>query len=139
MRQTVLAAARAPALALALLAAPAAALETGAPLTAEEFEAYVTGRTLTFGIDGRPYGIEQYLPGRRVIWAFIGEECREGSWFPIGQEICFEYDEEPGRLHCWTFFAGPEGLIARSEGGGDLVEVQRSEAPMYCPGPEVGV
>ena len=128
-------------LALLLGTEPARALETGEPMTAEEFEAYVTGRTLTFGINGQPYGIEQYLPGRRVIWAFIGEECREGSWFAMGPQICFEYDDEPGRLHCWTFFAGPDGLIARSEGVGvnELVEVQQTDAPMYCPGPDVGV
>lgn len=125
---------------LTLAVAPAHALDSGAPLTAEEFEAYTTGQTLTFATDGTAYGIEQYLPGRRVIWAFVGEECREGVWFPLGPQICFEYDAEPGRLHCWSFFQGQEGLIARSEGvgGSDLVEVQRSPEPMFCPGPDVG-
>ena len=122
------------------LAGPVLALEGAEPLSAEAFEAHSAGQTLTFGIDGIPYGIEQYLPGRRVIWAFIGEECREGRWFPVEDNICFEYDDEPGRWHCWTFFLGNEGLVARSEGFGarDLVEVQRSEEPMYCPGPDVG-
>ena len=123
----------------ATLALPAQALE-GTPMTPEAFEAYVTGQTLTFGVAGQPYGVEQYLPGRRVIWAFVGEECREGDWFPVGDQICFEYDNEPGRLHCWTFFEGSEGLMARAEGlgGTELVEVQRSPEPMYCPGPDVG-
>jgi hypothetical protein len=136
MRHRLLAAA----LSLCMAAAPALSLDAGEPMTAEEFEAYATGQTLTFGIGGIPYGIEQYLPGRRVIWAFIGEECREGSWFDLGPQICFEYDDEPGRLHCWTFHAGPEGLIARSEGpgGGELVEVERTTEPMFCPGPDVG-
>ena len=129
------------ALLCALVAQPLAALEGAEPLSAEDFEARSAGQTLTFGVGGVPYGIEQYLPGRRVIWAFIGEECREGHWFPAGEQICFEYDDEPGRWHCWTFFAGSEGqLIARSEGVGasELVEVERSSEPMYCPGPDVG-
>ena len=134
MRPTALAA-----LVTVTLALPAAALED-TPLTAEEFDARTLGQTLTFATGGEPYGIEQYLPGRRVIWAFIGEECREGSWFPVGSQICFEYDDEPGRLHCWTFFDGADGLVARSEGPGgtELVEVRRAEEAMYCPGPDVG-
>lgn len=123
-----------------LLPAAAAALEGAQPMSPEDFAAYATGQTLTFAIDGVPYGIEQYLPGQRVIWAFIGEECREGSWFAAGPQICFEYDDEAGRLHCWSFFETPDGLIARSEGIGtsDLVEVARSPEPMYCPAPDVG-
>ena len=109
-------------------------------LSPEAFESFATGYTLTFHLGGAPYGVEQYLPGRRVIWAFIGEPCREGSWFPMGEGICFEYDDEPGRLHCWTFFESDDGLVARSAGmgRGDLVAVERSSEPMSCPGPEVG-
>ena len=126
------------ALGLAGAAVPAMAIEDGTPMTPEAFEEFAEGQTLSFSLGGVPYGMEQYLPGRRVIWAFVGEECREGDWFPIGQQICFEYDDEPGRLHCWTFYEGPEGLVARSEGMGSHVRVERSSEPMICPGPEVG-
>ena len=74
-----------PLAALALLAAVIAAPVVSAdetPMSAEEFESYVTGRTLTFGLHGVPYGVEQFKEGRRVLWAFIGEECRDGVWFP---------------------------------------------------------
>ena len=128
------------ALALAHAAAPAAAIEGGTPLSPEAFEAFAEGQTLTFSLGGAPYGMEEYLPGRRVIWAFVGEECREGVWFPHGPQICFEYNDEPGRLHCWTFYQMPDGLLARSDGMGDsaFVRVERSSEPMFCPGPEVG-
>jgi hypothetical protein len=114
--------------------------EGARPMSSSDFAAYANGQTLTFAIGGVPYGIEQYLPGQRVLWAFVGEECREGSWFAAGPQICFEYDDEPGRLHCWTFFETPQGLVAHSDGAGatDLVEVARSPEPMHCPGPKVG-
>ncbi|MBK5925872.1 hypothetical protein [Rhodobaculum claviforme] len=123
------------------VAMPAAALEPGPPLSAEEFEARVTGHTLHFMAGGEPYGTEQYLPGRRVIWAFAGEECREGSWFPSGTQICFVYDEDPGRQHCWHFYDSAEGMLARSAGpsSGGLIAVRRSAEPMSCPGPRIGV
>ena len=47
------------------------------PLSAEAFEAYTTGKTLTYATRGAstPYGVEEYLPGRRVVWSFVGGEC----------------------------------------------------------------
>lgn len=131
----------------ALLAAgwpglPGAVAQDGPPMTAEEFDAYVTGRTLTYGIGGRVYGIEQYLSGRRVLWAFTGEECREGVWYPQGEEICFVYDYAPDDPQCWLFWEGRDGLIARFTGPGmmtELVEVEQSREPMSCAGPSIGV
>jgi hypothetical protein len=61
-------------------------------MSAAEFEDYTTGQTLTFSFMGVPYGVEQYLPGRRVIWAFIGEDCHEGRWYEDAGNICFVYD-----------------------------------------------
>lgn len=137
-------------LSLALMLAPAAASAAqdslpGAaePLTGAEFEALTTGRTLTYGIGGEPYGIERYMAGRRVIWAFLGDACREGRWFEDGERICFIYDDAPGELHCWRFFKAEEGLLARisraGEESSETVEVRESPEPMHCPGPRVGV
>lgn len=112
------------------------------PMSADEFETYVTGRTLTFGFDGQPYGIEEFRPGRRTTWAFIGEECREGRWFERDEQICFIYDDRPTEEHCWIFWRGEAGLNARFMGEGastELYEVQQSPRPLICPGPEVGV
>ncbi|MDX5350496.1 MAG: hypothetical protein LPJ95_07315, partial [Paracoccaceae bacterium] len=62
-------------LALAVLAAPAHA---DAPLTADAFEAHVTGHTLTYRQYDRVYGIEEYLPDRRVRWSVAPNECQYG-------------------------------------------------------------
>ncbi|MGY6550002.1 MAG: hypothetical protein ACXIU7_13515 [Roseinatronobacter sp.] len=112
------------------------------PMSASEFEAYVTGRTLTFGQGGVPYGVEEFRPGRRTTWAFIGEECREGLWFEREEQICFIYEDSPDQEHCWIFWRTEDGLAARFMGDGpgtELYEVQSSSRPLICPGPEVGV
>ncbi|MCC5956339.1 MAG: hypothetical protein JJU07_09555 [Natronohydrobacter sp.] len=124
---------------LAVLAMP---ISAQTPMSAAEFEAYVTGRTLTFGFEGMAYGIEEFRPGRRTTWAFMGEECREGRWFDRDEQICFIYDDLPEEEHCWIFWRGETGLSARFVGDGngtELYEVQRSTRPLLCPGPEVGV
>lgn len=127
---------------LALMACLCTPLAAQTPMSAAEFEAYVTGRTLTFGLDGMPYGIEEFRPGRRTTWAFMGDECREGRWFDREEQICFVYDDFPEQEHCWIFWRGEDGLSARFFGEGEqteLYEVQRSNRPLICPGPEVGV
>ena len=128
----------------AILACVVSPVWAQTPITAEEFDAYVTGRTLTFGSAGQPYGIEEFRPGRRTTWAFIGEECREGRWFPRDEQICFIYDDLPEQQHCWIFWQGDTGLIARfiepdGTASTELYEVQGSNQPLVCPGPEVGV
>lgn len=131
-------------LSLVVLAACASPIWAQTPMTAEEFETYVTGRTLTFGSQGQAYGIEEFRPGRRTTWAFIGEDCQEGRWFDRGEQICFVYDTDPTQEHCWIFWQGEAGLNARFMGedgaeSTELYEVQRSSRPLICPGPEVGV
>lgn len=116
--------------------------EQPAPMTAEEFERYVTGRTLTYAESGQIYGIEQYLPSRRVRWAFAGDACQDGIWYAEGPLICFVYEAEP-EPQCWSFFLAPGGgLNARFENGDGaltLYEARNADAPLYCPGPGVGV
>lgn len=132
-------------LALPVLAGTVLA-ETGGggplPLTAEEFDAYATGKTLTYGQGGAVYGTEQYLPGRQVRWAFREDACQKGEWYPSGSEICFVYEQDTGGPQCWTFFQTEGGLRARFAGdaaGAELSEVAQSSEPLNCPGPDVGV
>jgi hypothetical protein len=112
------------------------------PMSAAEFEAYTEGRTLSFGVGGEVYGMEQYRPGRRVTWTFLDGECSEGRWYAEGAEICFVYDDIPSP-QCWLFFRGEEGLVARFSGPEGpstvLYEVGETREPMMCLGPEVGV
>lgn len=122
-----------------LLAAPPALAEER--MSAAEFESYATGKTLTYGLGGVVYGIEQYLPGRRVLWAFENDTCLDGYWYEAGEEICFVYEDNP-TPQCWTFHRNDTGLRARFAGdpeGADLSEVDQSPKPLVCAGPDVGV
>ena len=105
------------------------------------FEARVAGQTLAFSSGGQAYGFEQYLPGRRVLWAFAGGQCRAGRWFePDPGRICFVYEHDP-EPQCWAFFEDAGRIKARFEGaapGDELIETARSPAPLNCPGPDVG-
>ncbi|WP_333828971.1 hypothetical protein [Pararhodobacter sp.] len=129
-----------PAALACLMAFPVAAAEER--MNAESFERYTTGRTLSFSFEGVPFGIEQYLPGRRVLWAFLGNECQEGVWYEREGMICFIYDTNPDE-QCWHFYRGEAGLRATFVGpdgpGTELYEVERSGKPLICEGPDVGV
>ena len=118
---------------LAALAAPAAAQDA---MSAAEFEAYVTGRTLTYGTAEGPYGVERYHEGRRVTWAFIGDDCHAGEWYPRDDEICFTYDDlEPDQ--CWRFYEEEGGLRAvftNDSSTSALYEVTDTDIGLICPG-----
>jgi hypothetical protein len=126
-------------LAALLLAAPAQAAD--APITAEAFEALSVGRTLTYSLSGKVYGTEQYLPGRRVLWAFEGDECRVGQWYEDEGRICFVY-QGGSDAQCWTYFRDAGGLKAQFAGdppGAEAAMVSEIPGPLDCPGPKVGV
>lgn len=130
--------------ALALcLALPAVAQEAGTPMGAAEFDAYTRGRTLSYAFEGTPYGIEEYLPNRRVRWSFIGNTCQEGVWYERAGNICFLYENAPDNEQCWHFFETENGMHGVFQGpdgpGTELYEVHQSDRPLNCAGPEVGV
>ena len=110
------------------------------PMTPSDFAAYAVGRTLSYASGGEVWGQEQYLANHRVMWAFTGQDCQFGSWYPQGDAVCFVYegDETP---KCWNFFMGPGGLIAELIGDNSftpLSEVGQSSHPLECQGPQVG-
>ena len=111
-------------------------------LDAAGFEAEVTGQTLEYTSGGHPYGTEQYLPNRGVIWQAEGGDCRRGRWYEEGpKRICFVYDDA-GTPQCWGFSKEGKSLTARFEGqmGGSLLrETRRSKAPLTCRDPYHGV
>lgn len=123
------------------VATPALATSVFAePLTGSEFEAYATGKTLTFAEDGTPYGAEQYLPGQRVRWAFDQDTCKEGIWYEQDQNICFIY-EDGATPQCWQFFVESDKLkaIFQGESGTELYEAWASDGPLSCMADYVGV
>lgn len=124
-----------------ILSAHVTTAEAAEPLTGAEFESYATGKTLTYALQGTVWGTEQYLPGRRVIWAFEGEDCKRGSWYEQAGSICFLYEDRDD-AQCWQFFNDGTGLRAQFAGdpaGAPLSELAQSTEPMPCPGPDVGV
>ena len=110
-------------------------------LRASEFDALTRGKTFYYASDGRPYGAEEYLEGRRVRWSFLDGQCMDGRWWEEGELICFAYEDFPDDHHCWSFRQEGGGLAARFENdptGRELYEVRQSDEPMLCLGPKVG-
>ncbi|UWQ38435.1 hypothetical protein K3552_05330 [Leisingera aquaemixtae] len=123
-----------------LLAALPAPLAAGEPLGAAEFDRYTQGRTLFYGFGGSLYGVERYLPGRRVVWSFLDGKCQDGSWYEEAGQICFIYDNRDDP-QCWTFELTPGGLTARFEDDPAATELYEAEdigEDMLCYGPDVG-
>jgi len=124
-----------------LLFAVTAAAAAQDRMSAEEFDSYTRGKTFYYGSDGQPYGAEEYLGNRRVRWSFLDGKCRAGYWYEQDGEICFVYEDRP-EPQCWSFRRTAGGLVARFENDPEhreLYEVEQSEEPLMCLGPEVGV
>ncbi len=125
--------------ALLLMLPGAVAAET--PITADEFERIVTGKTFAYGSNGIAYGAEAYFSNRRVQWTFLDGECSDGTWYAAGDRICFVYDDIPGP-QCWLFYEHGGRLSAEfvgQSGGSQLYETERQSEPLQCLGPKVGV
>ncbi|MBL9045969.1 MAG: hypothetical protein JNK34_01470 [Tabrizicola sp.] len=125
-------------LGLALSAAPGLA---GDPLTAEEFDEATRGSTITYDYGDGLFGTEEYLEGRQVRWAFDGDLCIYGSWRQWGDQICFDYENDPEPA-CWHYFLenGRIRGVYMGEGGGwQILESSRDGGPLPCAGPDVGV
>lgn len=111
------------------------------PLDGAAFDRYTQGKTLFYGANGASYGVERYLPNRRVIWSFLDGKCQEGEWYEKGEQICFVYEDGNGP-QCWTFSLGSGGLIAQFENDArqtELYEARDLGEEMICHGPDVGV
>jgi hypothetical protein len=110
-------------------------------LSAKAFEAYTTNKTITWDYGAGVRGVEQYLPGRQVRWAFEDDRCMMGSWYEDSGNICFVY-EDGGGPQCWRFERAGKGLRAQFvnvDGGTVITEIDSSAEPLACAGPEVGV
>ncbi len=125
-------------LAFLLFAASPALAE--APLTAEEFDALTLGRTMTWSEFGAVYGVELYLPGRKVRWTIEGDDCVAGHWYQDGPAICFQYENDIAP-DCWEITRSGPDFLARYTTNSpetDPVVVQDTTETLACFGPEVG-
>lgn len=125
------------------LSVMAAATWADEPLSGPEFDAYTQGKTMTYAQGGTVWGREQYLPGARVIWAFEGQDCKRGAWHEAAPGlICFAYQDNPADLECWRFFHREGKLFAQPDGADNaapLAAIEETNAPLACPGPDLGV
>ena len=103
--------------ALVLLALPAAAPIARAQesLTPDAFLDRAQGRTLTFvdGPSGALVGIEQFFGRDRSVYARADGSCAYGRVTVEGAELCFRYDDDAGRVHCWWPFEADGQLHVR--------------------------
>jgi hypothetical protein len=123
------------------MALPLSASAGPAPMTAAEFEAYVTGLTITYSYGDSYLGTEQYKADRKVVWALTGDQCRAGHWYAQDQEICFVY-ENLTVPQCWLFYQGAAGLMAQRAGHPEapvLHETGQTPGPLSCGAAAVGV
>ena len=109
-------------------------------VTAEEFDALTLGRTMTWSEFGAVYGGEHYLPGRKVRWTVLGDDCKTGHWYQDGTAICFQYEDDIAP-DCWEITVSGPDLLARyttNPPEADPVIVTETTEPLACFGPEVG-
>ena len=108
-------------------------------LNGAEFEALVTGKTLTFSVGDAPYGTEYYAPNRQVIWAFVGGDCKTGEWYEAqtnsGPAICFEYEDE-NTPKCWQIFNEGDQIRAEflNRPSTTILYEATEEEPLICGG-----
>jgi hypothetical protein len=105
-------------------------------MTAGEFDAYVTGKTITFRSQGNPaYGVERYLQNRRVMWSAFDGTCKYGAWYESKGDICFRYDDVE-LSQCWTMFddgdAGLRGIYTTRPDSTVIFEVLDRKDPLIC-------
>jgi hypothetical protein len=113
----------------------------GEPMNGTAFDEYTRGKTLFYAQNGQAYGAEIYLDNRRVKWSFLDGNCKEGTWYEQGEQICFVYEDNP-EPQCWAFHNENGRLIARFEnlpGATQLYEARDTDQEMICLGPKTGV
>lgn len=124
-----------------LLAVLASSAQAETPMSPADFEAWSTGKTLAYSVNGVVLGAEAYFPDRSVRDADTGGPCLDGSWHAEGDAVCFVYPARDG-THCWTFWRDGGAVYAKplAAAPDDPAQVvTEAAAPLDCPGPEVGV
>ena len=121
---------------IALLAvlstAPASAQDL---LTPNDFLDLADGRTLTFVTEpgGFLVGIEQFLTRDQTIWTRADGSCAYGVVTTTPLTVCFAYDDDPGRQHCWYTYSVDGVPHVRATDTGSIQRVDRvGDEPVSC-------
>lgn len=128
-------------IALALLGSILGAMPAMAAMSAAEFAARVTGKTIYYTTMGTPSGVEEYLPGQRARWMDRDGTCIEGTWFESAGTICFDYPDY-GPVQCWIVDAIGEQLRAYRPGSSPVsgfISYREDDTPLPCPAADLGV
>ncbi len=87
--------------------------------------------------EGRLVGVEQFLSRTRSVYARADGTCSFGAVTVEGPELCFRYEDDPGRAHCWWPFSLKGELHVRIADAASE-EVQRvarvADGPVQCTG-----
>lgn len=108
----------------------------GTPLTGEGFDALTRGRTMdTHDAAAGLYGVETFLPGRRVIWR-DAEKCSRGTWEEVEGQICFTYELNDNNPVCWIYVDRGGWIEGWFQGDRSLtpIELHEGTAPVSCDG-----
>lgn len=115
--------------------------QADAPISAAEFEALSTGKTLHFRSGLGLFGAEQYFDNRRVRWMYSDGTCTDGYWYPEGDALCFVY-EDVDSTQCWHMSGTGTALRAERADIDDPAPIfldHIDTRPLACPGPDLGV
>lgn len=118
----------------------ASPLQAETILTPDDFEVFAQGTTVYFSRHGQPYGAEQYLNNRKVIWSFADGTCEFGEWYPDGDRLCFRYEYQTSAL-CWNFIeteAGKGVRVVGDDPANDLLIAGQDQEHLECAAPNVG-
>ncbi len=131
-------------LAVLFLALLPVAAHAESPVTIEEFEQIVTGKVMLHLSPGSdtPYGTEEYLPGRKVRWAFTADSCIDGTYYEENGYICFAYEDAAYSKECWLYFRDGADLTALPYDippDSPRYTLQTGSERLPCMGPDVGV
>lgn len=105
----------------------------------EEFRAISEGKTLYFYQFGEFYGVEQYFQDGKSIWKPAGGTCESGRWHSEGNQICFQYEDNPIKS-CWNILHSDRGYSARIDGNPAIYDLQLGKITnddIECPAPEL--
>ena len=110
-------------------------------MSAAEFDARVTGKTIYYNILGVPSGIEEYRTDRRARWMDADGECVDGTWFEENGTICFDYPDY-GPVQCWHVLDKGGQLHAYKVGTSPMlgfISYREDTKPLPCRAPNLGM